>query len=81
MTEQHVPPAAPAVETKVKAATAGAVLTAFALWVLARYVFKAEDVPGPVAAVVGLAITGAVTSIAGYVARHTPRPDLPSAQR
>lgn len=63
------------IETKVKAATAGAVVSAAAVWALDEYVFVADTVPGPIEALVVLAVTGAATFIAGYMARHTRRTD------
>lgn len=68
------------VETKVQAATAAAVLSSLVLWVLGEYVFG-DVVPAPLEAAVVLVVTGVATWVAGYVARHTPRPDLPTAQR
>lgn len=73
-------PTAP-IESKVKAATAGAIVSAAAVWALDEYVFTADTLPGPVEALVVLAVTGLVTFVSGWAARHTPRPDLPSAQR
>lgn len=68
------------VEVKVTAATVAAALTTFVLWLLAKYVFGA-DVPDAVAGVVALAVPGAVTFLAGYLARHTVRPDLGEVER
>lgn len=81
MTHQD-PPAGSSgpVEAKVKAATAAAVVTAFVLWLLSRYVFRGE-VPAPVEGVVTLAVIGAATWLASYFAKHTPRPDLPAEER
>lgn len=61
------------VEAKVKHATAGAILAAFVVWALQRYVFRG-DVPEPVVAVVALAVPAVLTFAAGYLAPHTPRP-------
>ncbi len=63
----------PAVEAKVKAATAGAVLSALGVWALDEYVFTTASVPVPVEAAVALAVTGLVTFAAGWLARHTAR--------
>jgi len=64
------------VEKKVTASTAAAVTTGVVLWVLQTYVFGGGDVPGPLAAFVGLVVLGGVTFGVGYMARHSPRPDL-----
>lgn len=66
------------IETKVKASTAASIVAGFILWVLATYVFKGV-VPEPVALLVFLAISGGGTFLAGYLARHTARPDQPIA--
>lgn len=66
------------VEPKVKAAAAGApvgaTVAALVLWLLDEYVFRAGPVPGPVAAVVALALPALVALAAGYLAPHMPRP-------
>lgn len=68
------------VETKVKAATAGAVATGFLIWLLDTYLFVGDaNVPEPVEGVVQLIVLAAGTFISGYAARHTPRND-PDAQ-
>ena len=59
-------------ETKVKAASAAATVTAFLLWVLGTYVFK-DVVPEAVEGVVALAVTGLATWLAGWYAPHTQR--------
>lgn len=64
------------IETKVTAGTTGAVLSAAALWALDEYVFRANDVPAPISALVTLLVVGVVTYLAGFSARHTARPDL-----
>ena len=63
------------VETKVTAATIAAALTGVGLWVLQTYAFHG-DVPLPVLAAVQTIVPAAVTFAAGYLAPHTPRPDL-----
>ena len=65
------------VETKVKAGTAAAAVSGLALWILGRYVFRG-DVPDVVASWVYAAVPAAVTFAAGYLAKHTPRPDVPA---
>lgn len=80
------------VESKVKAgaggaaggAGAGAIVAAFVLWALTRWAFHG-DVPGPVVALVLLVVPAAVSAggsyLAGYLAPHTPRPDLTAVAR
>jgi hypothetical protein len=46
------------------------------LWIAGRYVFKGS-VPDVVASWVYVAIPSVITFMAGYAARHTPRPSLP----
>ncbi|WP_410676639.1 hypothetical protein [Amycolatopsis sp. cmx-4-68] len=60
------------VERKVTAATTASTLTAAAVAVLGLYVFHG-DVPDWVTAVVGTLVTGALTFLAGYRAKRTPR--------
>ncbi len=74
-------PAAAPVESKVKAATAGATgaaaLTAFLTWVADLIWWNgaaAPDVPYPVIGVIGVAAGGVCTFAAGYKAKHTARP-------
>ncbi|MFI6760597.1 hypothetical protein ACIBF5_15825 [Micromonospora sp. NPDC050417] len=82
-------PTPPRTETKVKAAaTAGAgaaaVITPFAVWLIDLLAFNGDappDVPLPVVGVIGLIVTGLAAWGAGYWAKHTARPDLPSTQR
>jgi hypothetical protein len=64
------------VEAKVQASTAVAAVSGLALWALGRYVFKG-DVPDVVASWVYVLVPGVLTFTAGYLARHTPRPDVP----
>lgn len=79
------------VETKVIAATAGggagAVVGTFLLWIMGAGLWHAgwsaeqavaatSAVPGPVAALVPLLVTVAGAFLGGYLAPHTPRPDL-----
>ena len=65
----------PPAETKVKASAAASALAGLILWALGRYVFKGA-VPDVVASWVYAIIPAAITFAAGYLARHTPRPDL-----
>jgi len=63
------------VERKVQASAAAAAGSGLALYVLGRYVFKGA-VPDVVASWVYAIIPGLLTFAAGYLARHTPRPDI-----
>jgi hypothetical protein len=63
-----------AVETKVQAGTAAAAVSGLALYALGRYVFKG-DVPDVVASWVYVIVPGVLTFAAGYLAKHTNRPD------
>lgn len=65
-----------AVETKVKASTAAAAVSGVALWALGRYVFRGA-VPDVVASWVYVIVPGLLAWGAGYLAPHTPRPDVP----
>lgn len=82
-------------ERKVLTATGGAaggsVFAVFALWLLGVFVWDAprsadaatqavEAVPGPVSGVVYFVIPVLTTYLAGWVARHTPRPELAEEQ-
>lgn len=60
------------VETKVKAGTAAATLTAGVLSLLGLYVFHGV-VPDWVSVAVETVVTGALTFVAAWWARHTPR--------
>ena len=77
------------IEGKVWAATvgtgAGAVVSAFTVWLLGVLIWAAPftaagataavaAVPGPVSAIVGLIITVGSSFFGGYLAKHTPRP-------
>ncbi len=78
------------IESKVYASTigtgAGAAVSAFALWLLGVLVWGVPDtaaragdaiaaVPLPVAGLIGVAITAGGGFLAGWKARHTPRPE------
>jgi hypothetical protein len=61
-----------AVETKVKAASTTALVTSFAMDLVAKYVFP-DGVPGWATALVSGAVVGGLTFVAGWLAKHTPR--------
>jgi hypothetical protein len=63
------------VEKKVQASTAAAAVSGLVVWVLGRYVFRGA-VPDAVASWIYVVVPGLVTFAAGYLARHTGRPDL-----
>ena len=65
------------VETKVQASTAAAAVSGLALWALGHYVFKA-GVPDVVASWIYVLVPAVITFGAGYLAKHTPRPDVPA---
>lgn len=65
-------PTAQPVERKVKAGTWAATLTAGVLSLLGLYVFHGV-VPDWVSVLVETAVTGALTFLAAYRAKHTPR--------
>jgi hypothetical protein len=69
-----------AVETKVQASTAAAAVSGLALWAIGRYVFKGSGVPDVVASWVYVLVPGAITFVAGYLARHTSVPVSPPPQ-
>lgn len=60
------------VERKVKAATTAATCVSVAVSLLGLYVFHGT-VPDWAVAGVGSLVTGALTYLAGYIAKHTPR--------
>jgi hypothetical protein len=62
------------VETKVQASTAVAAVSGLALWALGRYVFGGS-VPDVVASWIYVIVPGVLTFAAGYLAKHTNRPD------
>lgn len=69
------------IETKVKAATAGAVVAGAVIWALNRYAFHGTGVPEPVEALITLVVAGALTFVAGYQAKHTNRTDPDARQQ
>ena len=63
------------IEVKVSAATIASAVSGLGLWALQTYVFHGE-VPLPVLAAVQTVVPAIVTFAAGWLAPHTPRPDL-----
>jgi hypothetical protein len=63
------------VEVKVSAAAIASAVSGLGLWALQTYVFR-TDVPLPVVAAVTTVVPAIITFLAGYLAPHTPRPDL-----
>lgn len=70
---------APPVEQKVKASTTVAAVSGLCLWALGKYVFKG-DVPDVIVTCVYILVPGVLTFVAGYFAKHTPRPELQPVQ-
>lgn len=68
------------IETKVSAATIASAVSGLGLWALQTYVFK-TDVPLPVIAAVTTVVPAVITFAVGYLAPHTPRPDLQARWR
>lgn len=66
------------VERKVKAASTTAALVGIATTELSLYVFHGA-VPDWVTGAVGGIVTGALTFVAGWLAKHTPRTVTPPA--
>jgi hypothetical protein len=62
------------VETKVQASTGAAAVSGLALFLLGRYVFRDSGVPDVVASWVYVLVPGAITFVAGYLAKHTSVP-------
>lgn len=75
---------APRVETKVKAATFAAYFGLVALLAVLNAVADTNLVsalPDYLEVFVAPMVPAALTLVAGWLAKHTPRPDLPSADR
>lgn len=78
------PAPAPAVETKVKAASVATYLGLAALLAVLNGIADTNLVsglPDVIEVLVAPVIPAAIALVAGYVTRHTPRPDLPMSQR
>lgn len=63
------------IELKVTSATIATALSGLTVWALRTYVFH-DDLPLPVSAAVQILVPAVVAFVAGWVTRHTPRPDL-----
>lgn len=85
MTEYDTTPAqAPKVETKVKAAAAWSYLAALAGLAVVNGVTDTTlitDLPDTLEVFVAPLLPAAAAGIAGFIARHTARPDLPTSRR
>lgn len=66
------------VEAKVTASAGAAAASGLVLFVLGRYAFRGA-VPDVIASWVYAAVPAVLAFAAGYLARHTPRPDLAPA--
>jgi hypothetical protein len=64
------------VETKVQAASLAAAVSGAVLWALQVYAFKGNAVPAGLVSLIDLAVPAVLAAAAGYLAPHTPRPDL-----
>ncbi|MFG3418754.1 hypothetical protein [Micromonospora sp. NPDC048063] len=87
MSELYQRPASAPIETKVKAAAAGAagsaaIIAPAVIWAVDEIWFNgAADpaVPLPLVGLIGLAVTGVCAFVSGWMAKHTQRPDLAQA--
>ena len=66
------------VERKVQASSAAAAASGLLLFILGRYLFKGT-VPDVVASWVYAVIPGVLAFAAGWLAKHTPRPEAAAA--
>lgn len=63
------------IEKKVSAATGSAAVAGIIMWILGEHVFKGE-IPPEVATLIAWLVPAVAAFIGGYLARHTPRPDI-----
>jgi hypothetical protein len=63
------------IEVKVSAATIATAASGLVVWALQTYAFHG-DMPLPVSGFVQTVVPALVAFAAGYMARHTPRPDV-----
>lgn len=78
------PTATPTIEGKVKAAAVASYLGLVALLAILNGVADTNLVsalPDVVEVLVAPILPAAIALVAGYVTKHTPRPDLPSSAR
>jgi hypothetical protein len=66
-------------ETKVSVGAGAAGITGLVMWALGEFVFTGGNVPNEVVTFVAWLVPALVGLAAGYLAPHTPRPDLPVA--
>lgn len=85
MTEHDTTPApAPKVETKVKAAVAWSYLAALAGLAVVNGVTDTTlitDLPDTIELFVAPLVPAAAAGLAGFIAKHSRRPDLPASRR
>lgn len=84
MSKLEPAPAPPKVEAKVKASTFASYLAGLALLAVLNGITDTNLVAGLpdwLEVIVAPFVPAVVTLAAGYIARHTPRPDLPMRQR
>lgn len=84
MDEYETPAPAPRVESKVKAGAAWAYLAALGALAVVNGVTDTTlvtDLPDGVEVFVAPLVPALAAGIAGFLAKHTARPDLPSSQR
>ncbi len=83
---QEIPTSAsPMLERKVKAAAAGSYLGSVALLAVLQAVNSdlslIDFLPDWAETILVPLVPAAITTVAGWAAKHTPRPDLPPSQR
>lgn len=77
---RHGPVEAKVVSAAIGGGSATAALTSFLVYVLGETVYAGQAVPAPVVGMVTIIIAWAAVYVTGFLAPHTPRPDLPAAQ-
>jgi hypothetical protein len=66
------------VETKTAAHASAAAVTGVITWALVQFVpYFHAGLPGPLATFLPFAVSGFLGAAAGFLAPHTPRPDIP----
>ena len=82
--DEYTPAPAPKVESKVKSAAAWSYLAALGGLAVVNGVTDTTlitDLPDAVEVFVAPLVPALAAGIAGFLAKHTPRPDLPAARR